>query len=154
MAETTGKYIIWVADSKDYEVHGTVRTRDGRDSCTDILEENLDCSGRPIPEPGDRTIAYKIDGGGQRWSRLGDWVAARVESYPADIPGYQKFSEVVICLCEYDPIEPDWKPMGKAIVSVDSFGGDADAFNEWLSSDEAKSGNYQVVEPGAKPVRT
>jgi hypothetical protein len=132
------KYILWVADSEDYESHQTVRKspQEG-DSVTDILEENWDASGKSLPEPGDRTRSYKTDEKGITWVRWGDWVATRVESYPANIPGLQDYSEIVLCRCKYDPIPLEWSRVKRGVVTVDSFGGDVESFETWKRSQQA-----------------
>lgn len=141
-----GKYILWIAPIEDWEIHRTTResTRD-KNSGTSILQENWDYSGKGDPQPGDRISDHKSDETGQGWTRRGDWVIDRVESYPANIPGLQEFSEVLICTCKYDPIESEWRSNGKGIVSLDSFGGDVDAFKSWLKSDAANDPKYEIV---------
>jgi hypothetical protein len=64
------------------------------------------------------------------------------------MPVGQEFTEVVICWCKYSPVEPVWVPQGKSIVSVESFGGDRAAFEEWKATATDKD-HYRSVE-GAK----
>jgi hypothetical protein len=44
------------------------------------------------------------------------------------------FDMVVICYCKYSPINATLKPMPEREVSVDSFGGDEVAYQQWLES--------------------
>jgi hypothetical protein len=41
---------------------------------------------------------------------------------------------VVICYCKYSPINASLNPMPEREVSVDSFGGDEVAYQQWLES--------------------
>ena len=144
--ERDRKYILWVAPIEEYDRHrATRRVLGNSDSCTSILQENWDSSGKGDPQPGDRILNHKTDETGQGWTRRGDWVIDRVESYPANIPGLQEFSEILICTCKYAPIESEWKSNGKGIVSLDSFGGDVEAFEAWLESDAANDPKYEIV---------
>lgn len=120
------------------------RTFAGSRTLTGILQESFFSSDK-TPEVGDRLTEGKKDEDGTNYSRRGDWVVDRVESYLPDMPVGQEFTEVVICWCKYDPIEPKWVPQGKSIVSVASFGGDRDAFEKW-KSENADNPRYQVVE--------
>ncbi|MGB6168276.1 MAG: hypothetical protein WBF52_11875 [Geitlerinemataceae cyanobacterium] len=138
----TRKYIIYRADWK--EDRGW-RTFTENRTLTGILNETFDSSVSPIPEVGERLTDDKTDEEGTHYSRWGDWVVSRVESYLPDMPVGQEFTEVVICWCKYDPIEPEWVPQGKSIVSVESFGGDAQAFEKW-KSENADNPRYEIVE--------
>jgi hypothetical protein len=142
MTNKTHKYIIFRAHWNEQKGW---RTFTGSRSLTGILEEHFDSSGRPIPEVGDRTTEGKKDDNGMNYSRWGDWVVDRVESYLPDLPVGQEFTEVVICYCKYDPIEPVWVEQGKSIVSVASFGGDREAFEKW-KAENADTSHYRIVE--------
>jgi hypothetical protein len=110
---------------------------------TAILAEWFDSSERELPQPGYRLRDYaRLDGQGQphydagsTHSRLGDWVVSQVEEFPANLPTGQKFEEIIVCYCRYVPIEPQWQPVPKATVSLDSFGGDEEAYRNWLESE-------------------
>ena len=69
--------------------------------------------------------------------RTGDWEVARVETYTPDIP-IGEFDMVVICYCQYSPIDAPLKPMPERQVSVDSFRGDKEAYQRWLESQKGK----------------
>ncbi|HIK33365.1 MAG TPA: hypothetical protein IGS17_15885 [Oscillatoriales cyanobacterium M59_W2019_021] len=138
----THKYIIYRAHWSEDKGW---RTFSGSRSLTGILQEHFDSSGRPIPEVGERLTEGKKDEDGTHYSRWGDWVVDRVESYLPDLPVGQEFTEVVICWCKYSPVEPVWVPQGKSIVSVESFGGDVEAFEEWKATATDKD-RYRVVE--------
>lgn len=77
-------------------------------SLTNILEENWSASERPtIPQPGDRTRAYKSSDMDDKitHAREGDWVVTRVERFAS----FDTENRIVVCYCKYDPIEPEWK---------------------------------------------
>jgi hypothetical protein len=135
------RYIIWRAnwgEDKGWRTFSDSRTLTG------ILNESFFSSGE-TPEVGERLTDDKTDEDGTFYSRWGDWVVDRVESYLPDLPVGQEFTEVVICYCKYDPIEPVWVKQGKAIVSIESFGGDREAFEAWKRDNEG-SDRYRVVE--------
>ncbi|MGB3237187.1 MAG: hypothetical protein WBB29_02755 [Geitlerinemataceae cyanobacterium] len=136
------KYIIWRAHWNEDKGW---RTFTGTRSLTGILAEHFCSSGKPIPEVGDRLGEHKSDEEGTFYAKDGDWIVDRVESYLPDLPVGQEFTEVVICYCKYDPIEAVWIPQGKSIVSVASFGGDREAFENW-KADNADNPRYQIVE--------
>lgn len=136
------KYYIYRADWGEKQGW---RTFSGSRSLTGILEEHFDSSGGAIPEVGDRLTEGKKDDDGTYYSRWGDWVVDRVESYLPDVPVGQEFTEVVICWCKYSPIEPVWVPQGKSIVSVESFGGDRAALEQWKATATDKD-RYRIVE--------
>lgn len=138
----TRKYIIYRADWGEKQGW---RTFTGTRTLTGILNETFDSSGGAIPEAGERLTDDKKDDDGTYYSRWGDWVVDRVESYLPDMPVGQEFTEVVICWCKYSPVEPVWVPQGKSIVSVESFGGDRAAFEKW-KLENADNPRYQVVE--------
>ena len=135
------RYIIYRAN---WDEDKGWRTFTGSRSLTGILAEHFFSSGQ-TPEIGDRLGEHKTDEDGKFYARVGDWVVDRVESYVPDLPVGTEFTEVVICFCKYDPIEPEWIPQGKSIVSLDSFGGDLEAFQNWL--DTADTSNYRVFLP-------
>ena len=137
------KYIIWRAN---WGENKGWRTFSGTRSLTGILAEHFDSSGKPIPEVGDRLGEHKTEDDGSFYARVGDWVADRVESYVPDLPVGQEFTEVVICWCKYDPIDAPWIFQGdKRIVSVESFGGDREAFEKW-KAENADNPRYRIVE--------
>lgn len=139
-----GRYIIWTAIEGEENDLRHVPSHDGTTTGTRILNEGWYYAAGD-PEPGERLIQYRTQDG-QEESGWSPWVVDRVESYPANIPGLQQYSEIVLCLCKNSPVEPDWKPVGPGIVSVDSFGGDVEAFEEWKRSEAARSERYRIVE--------
>lgn len=77
-------------------------------SLTDILEENWSASeNQRIPQPGDRTRAYKASDIDDKIThdRAGDWVVTKVERFAS----FDTENRIVVCYCKYDPIEPEWK---------------------------------------------
>ncbi|GET40842.1 hypothetical protein [Microseira wollei] len=112
---------------------------------TDILAEHYDCSDKPIPQPGYRPLEFiRVDQlhdpkqhGHSTHYRTGDWEVTRVESYTPDVPTpHSQYDMVVICHCKYNPINAPLKPMPERQVSIDSFGGDKEAYQNWLESDK------------------
>lgn len=106
---------------------------------SDILTQTVDYSDGEPPNVGDRPLEYQ-DGGHLEASstRFSPWRVSRVEEYVANT-GMEEFSEVVVAYCEYSPLPEEENPWQKSIlgkVSVDSFGGDAEAFEEWKRSQE------------------
>lgn len=113
---------------------------------TFILAEHYDCTGSEPPEVGYRPSEYKSeDGKGSTHYRDGDWVVTKVDVFVPDIPVGNIYDEIVVCSCEYDPITPEWKAFGKRIVSLDSFGGDREAYNKFIASDEANDYDIQPL---------
>jgi hypothetical protein len=98
---------------------------------TDYLTEHRDFSGRgKIPKPGYRfpdflriESAATPDNIGSTHYRKGDWVVTRVERYPAGSPDCS-CKEIVVCYCQFDPIEAELVALAEPTVSINSFGGD------------------------------
>jgi len=129
------KWIIFVGeDGKHVDQRLVIRQ-----GITNIVAESYDSSGQGSPEPGYRPIEFvrieaEHDPSFHGWSthyKTGDWVVDRVEEYPANMPGLQDFDEIVVCHCKYSPINAELQPMPARIVSLDSFGGDQEAFDRW-----------------------
>jgi hypothetical protein len=103
----------------------------------DRLTETYCSSGKPAPELGDRlteTIPENRDS-----FRDSGWEVIRVERYSSEInpPHGNEFDEIYICYCAYKPLssQDQWtKQSHRLPVSVDSFGGDREAYDEWLQS--------------------
>ncbi len=135
MTYSNCKYILWISQEGEPNSARTIPAHDGGLTSTSILQESLYCSGE-APKEGDRITNHKTDDEGYGWSQWGDWIVDRVESYPANIPSYQEYGEIVLCLCKYSPIDASWTRQDKGIVSVDSFGCDAEglaAFDKWYA---------------------
>jgi hypothetical protein len=66
--------------------------------------------------------------------RQSDWEVTIVEAYTPEIPVGMGFDMVVICYCKYSPINAPLKPMPERQVSVDSFGSDQAAYEQWLET--------------------
>ena len=116
------KYIIFRADwSEEQGAENRILAHTG--AITDILTEQFDSSGKPIPKVGFRFREfYKVKGfENQRFSRasthsrVGDWEVVRVEEYSSEIPGTD-FEAIVICYCKYSPIDSPLEPMPKIQV--------------------------------------
>lgn len=76
---------------------------------TDILAENWDWSGRE-PQIGERVREYASQGhedGFTTHGRDGDWIVSEIQRFTsADTD-----QTVIICYCEYQPIEVEWEPL-------------------------------------------
>ncbi|MEO1353415.1 MAG: hypothetical protein AAFW84_32410 [Cyanobacteria bacterium J06635_15] len=127
----------------------TLTRPDGSQIQVQTLEQHLDCSGKPAPEPGyrlsetkrdmDAATHYHMDSSYTHY-RPGPWRVSRVESYVPDLPVGTEFAEIVVCTCEYTPLPEDtpWREYNVPVVTLDSFGGDEAAFEAFLTTDEAK----------------
>ena len=110
-------------------------------SLTKTLFEHYDCSDKALPEPGYRPpeflrVNQLADSNYPEASthyRDSDWEVTRVETYTPDLPT-GKYDMIVICYCQYNPINAPLHPMPERQVTVDSFGGDEAAYKEWLAS--------------------
>ncbi|MBE9125450.1 MULTISPECIES: hypothetical protein [unclassified Coleofasciculus] len=142
--------VIYMAKSGE----GRIRLSGGlltQDRETRILRDAYDY--RPVHQRqvkiGERLMcSATVGGGGLQTRRIlpTDWVVTEVETYEpsADIPG---FREVIIAYCERKPLSlAEFKAAiydNNVKVSVDSFGGDEKAYQEFLKSQSAK-GYVQV----------
>ncbi|MEM8640866.1 MAG: hypothetical protein AAGG51_18920 [Cyanobacteria bacterium P01_G01_bin.54] len=112
-------------------------------SLTKILAEHFDASDAPLPEVGYRPLEFiRVEQladpafpGEKTHYRPGDWRVNRVETYSPDIP-LGDFDLVVVCHCEYSPINAPLKPLPEREVSQDSFGEDQQAHARWVDSQE------------------
>ncbi|NJK38247.1 MAG: hypothetical protein HC835_11365 [Oscillatoriales cyanobacterium RM2_1_1] len=119
-------------------------------SLTKNLFEHYDCSDRELPEPGYRPPEFiRVEAlhdpsqhGQSTHYRKGDWEVTRVETYTPDLP-LGEFDMIVICFCEYNPINAPLKPMPPRQVSLDSFGGDEAAYKAWKESQKEPVGVNQ-----------
>ena len=133
------KYIIFQAepDAAGWENRKLEHTQ----VLTRILAEHWDYSDKPIPVPGYRPTEFirrdalhgSQEQSGSTHYRKGDWEVSRVESYTPELP-MGKYDEIVICYCQYSPIDAPLKSMPERQISVDSFGGDVAAYERWLES--------------------
>jgi hypothetical protein len=133
------KYIIFQAEGED--PHWEERKLQHSQASTWIISEHWDSSDKQIPEPGYRPTEFiRVEAlhdpkqhAHSTHYRKGDWEVTRVETYTPDVP-MGKYDMVVICYCKYNPINAPLKPMPERQVSVDSFGGDQEAYKQWLES--------------------
>lgn len=114
------------------------------DALTFILDEHYDSTGAEPPEAGYRLSEYKAETGDRLTHyRKGDWVVVKTEVFVPNIPIGNEFDEIAVCYCAYDPIKPKWRAFNsRSIASLDSFGGDREAYNKFLVSDSAD--NYEI----------
>lgn len=112
------------------------------ESLTKTLFEHYDCSDETIPEPGYRPPEFiRVNQftdpdypGAKTHHRQSDWEVVKVDTYTPDIPLGTGFDMIVICTCKYNPINAPLNPMPERKVSVDSFGGDEKAYEQWVES--------------------
>ncbi len=149
------KYVIFKEERPIQ--YGESRQLSRTGSATDILAEWYLRAETSAPNIGDRLLEFAhIDENGvvdltrskgSTHQRLGDWQVTRVEEYVANLPVGQDYEEIVVCYCQYVPIEPNWKSIPKTIVSVDSFEGDRSAFQTWIDSTPNASDLYRIILP-------
>jgi hypothetical protein len=65
--------------------------------------------------------------------RVGDWEVVRVEQYPTAEPG-SNYDLIAVCYCQYAPKPSPLMPVPSARISIDSFGGDEAAYQQYLES--------------------
>jgi hypothetical protein len=112
---------------------------------TNILRESYDYRplGKRKVKIGDRLYCgMEVPGSLKRHRSLPtDWVVTKVENYEptVDVPG---FREVVLAYCDRQPLTLDeFKNAireSNVTVSIDSFGGDEDAYRQFQESNAAK----------------
>ncbi|GBO55377.1 hypothetical protein APA_3427 [Pseudanabaena sp. lw0831] len=98
------KRVVYFADNDN---DGDCRKIMPSGSLTDILEENLVYSNKPLPKTGDRWIELvRLDDSEWTHSRESNWIVDRVEVYePMD--ELSKFSLIAYCYCKYAPIKSE-----------------------------------------------
>ncbi len=138
------KWIVYKADTN--QPHWNGRKLQHTQALTKILQENWDSSDSPIPEVGDRFTEYvqvseehnsSFHGYSTHYKK-GDWEVVRVETYVPELDD-TSFGMIVICYCQYNPIDAPLSPIPSRIVSVNSFGSDQKKYQEWLDSQGVKS---------------
>ncbi|MFM7428181.1 MAG: hypothetical protein ACKO7W_24820 [Elainella sp.] len=134
------KYMIFQAEKSD-KTDWRNRKLQHTQALTWILAEYWDSSDKPIPEPGYRPLEFiRVDAlhdpaqhGHSTHYRAGDWEVTRVETYSPDLP-MGEFDQIVICYCQYSPLNAPLHPMPERQISADSFGGDKAAYEQWLAA--------------------
>ncbi len=104
-------------------------------SLTTTIAEHYNSSGKPSPAIGYRlteTVPEDHDS-----FRDSGWEVTRVEEYTPEIPPPYgaDFDAICICYCAYRPLAPEDAWMKKAhrlTLSLASFGGDSQAYQNWL----------------------
>jgi len=138
------KYIIFQAQKKD-KTDWRNRKLQHTQALTWILAEHWDSSDKPIPEPGYRPTEFvRVDSlhdpqqhGYSTHYRKGDWEVVHVETYTPDVP-MGEFDMVVICYCKYSPLNAPLNPMPERQVSIDSCGGDREAYERWKAKEQVE----------------
>ncbi|HBL13840.1 MAG TPA: hypothetical protein DD379_21075 [Cyanobacteria bacterium UBA11162] len=139
------KWIVFKATEDEYGWED--RKFAHSNSLTSILTEHFDSSDDNLPEIGYRPPEFvRIDQSvdpqfpsAKTHYRQGDWEVTRIETYEHEVGRpYAEYDKVVICYCKYNPINAPLKPMPECQVSVDSFGGDEEAYKQWLVQEGRK----------------
>lgn len=77
-----------------------------------------------------------------------DWVVSHVERYEPDLQNMPIFREVIIAYCEKKPMSlEEYKSLiyeREPQVSLESFGGNEQLYQEWLESNDETLENLQV----------
>lgn len=97
------------------------------------IAEHYDCSDKPAPSPGYR-LTETIPEDRESFRDSG-WEVIRVEEYTS--PDDAEFDSICVCYCAYKPLEAEdqWTKKARRIApSLDSFGGDKAAYEQWLES--------------------
>ena len=84
---------------------------------TSILSESWDWSGR-IPNAGDRVREYANladPGNGVTHGKDGDWVVSEVQQFTSSDTGIK----IVVCVCSYQPIDPEWQELRRGAPITD-----------------------------------
>ncbi len=135
------KWIVFKATGDEYDWENRKFQHSG--SLTNILAEHFDSSDSELPQPGYRPpefvrveefaeVEYPT---AKTHYRQSDWEVVHVEIYEHEVGRpYAEYDTIVICYCEYSPINAPLKPMPKRQVSIDSFGGNRAAYEGWLES--------------------
>jgi hypothetical protein len=98
------KRVVYFADNDN---DGDRRKIMPSGSLTDILEENLVYSNKPLPKTGDRWVELvRQDDAEWTHSRESNWIVDRVEVYEP-IDELSKFSLIAYCYCKYAPIKSE-----------------------------------------------
>lgn len=134
------KWIIFRADKR--QPGGLERKYAHTGSLTKNLFEHFDSSDKPLPGPGYRPpefirIEEAVDpqfSAAKTHYRKSNWEVVRVETYTPDIPVGTDFGMIVICTCQYNPIDAPLKPMPDRQISIDSFDGDENAYQRYLET--------------------
>lgn len=135
------KWIVFKADKR--QPNWKDRKFQHTGSLTDMLAEHFDSSNSEIPEPGYRPPEFiRVEQftdpqypAAKTHYRQGDWEVVRVETYEHEVGRpYADYDTIVVCYCQYNPINAPLKPMPDRQVSIDSFGGDQEAYDRWLAS--------------------
>lgn len=140
------RWIVFKADKR--QPNWKERKLQHTGSLTDILAEHFDSSSSPLPEPGYRPPEFiRVEQfsdsqypAAKTHYRKSDWEVVRVETYEHGVGRpYAEYDVIVICYCQYSPINAPLNPMPERQVSVDSFGGDKEAYERWKTKEQDKT---------------
>lgn len=79
------------------------------EALTSILAEEWDSSGK-LPQVGDRLRNYANladPGNGITHGKAADWIVTKVQHFASR----DSETQIVICLCDYQPISAEWEPL-------------------------------------------
>lgn len=134
------KWIIFRAEKR--QPGGEDRKYAHTGSLTKNLCEHYDCSDKPLPKIGYRPPEFiqvmdAIDPDypeAKTHYRQSNWEVVRVETYTPDIPVGMSFDTIVICYCKYSPLNASLTPLPDRQMTIDSFHGNKDDYQQWLES--------------------
>lgn len=134
------KWIIFRADKR--QPGGTERKYAHTGSLTKNLFEHFDSSGSPLPEPGYRPPEFiQIEDEinpqfplASTHYKKSDWEVVRVEVYTPEISMGADFDMIVLCTCQYNPVDLPLKAIPERQISVDSFGEDEGAYRRYTEN--------------------
>lgn len=102
-------------------------------SLIDTIAEHHDSSNKPLPDVGCRLTETVPED--RNCFRDSGWEVVNVERYTPDTSS--SFDVICLCYCVYKPLNPEdtWvKQAHRLPVSIDSFGGNEEAFKQWQES--------------------
>jgi hypothetical protein len=115
------KWIIFRADK--HQPGGLDRKYAHTGSLTKNLFEHIDSSDSELPEPGYRPLEFSqleeaVDPQyplAKTHYKKSDWEVVRVEVYTPDVCVGMSFDMIVVCICQYNPIDAPLKIMPERI---------------------------------------
>ena len=137
---TNDTWIVYKANSRSAEGWENRKLMPGG-SLTNILSEEWDWSGKPLPQVGDRFSVFTNladPGNGATHGKDADWVVTRISKFSGDD------GLVVICWCDYAPVDAEWQKLQRG-TPVNALLAETDEEREyWEAVEEAR---LQEMEP-------
>jgi hypothetical protein len=98
---------------------------------TDILSESWNWKDA-APAVGDRVREFtnlENPGKGVTHGKDGDWQVTDIHEFTSPTDE----TRIIIAHCQYAPIQSEWEALNRITPHLDSFGGDAEAYESWLA---------------------